>query len=219
MISMASSGASQAAPLVPCGPGDGPAAFATAVMQHWTALSTYAQMLARERTAAEDLTQDTLERALRAEGRFREGTNLRAWLMRIMRNLFTDCCRRNAVMRSVNALLAIEEAAPEPTAMSYVDLVSMADVEAALAEIEVDHRVIFELAYIKRLSYGAIAQQLRIPVSTVGTRLWRAKAKLRRALKKAGVSAVPTPAREPANDVGARPRRRRAARQELRRHP
>jgi RNA polymerase sigma-70 factor (ECF subfamily) len=187
--------------------------FASALLEHRPALSTYAQLLARERTAAEDLTQDTLERALRAEGRFKAGTNLRAWLMRIMRNLFTDGCRRSAMIRSVNAQIAISEVAPEPSAVGYVDLVSMADVDAALREIEPDHREIFELAYVKRLPYGAIAQQLRIPISTVGTRIWRAKAKLRRALKRAGLNAVPNPSREPANDVGTdhRPHRRRRA--------
>jgi len=86
--------------------------FVAAVLRHRRALSTYAQMLARERTAAEDLTLDTLERALRAVTRFKAGTNLRAWLMRIMRNLFTDGCRRSAVIRSVNAQIVMDEVAP-----------------------------------------------------------------------------------------------------------
>jgi RNA polymerase sigma factor (sigma-70 family) len=126
-----------------------------------------------------------------------------------MRNLFTDRCRKSALIRSLNALIFVGDMVTEPQPVSYLDLVSMADVDAALAEVGSDHREVFVLAYVRRLSYGAIAEQLQIPLSTVGTRLWRAKAKLRRALKKSGRAAFP--AAVAANDVGVG-RRLRAAR-------
>jgi RNA polymerase sigma-70 factor (ECF subfamily) len=178
----------------------------SAVLDHLPDLSAYAQVLTRERTAAEDLVQDTIERALRASKRFQAGTNLHAWLMRIMRNLFTDRCRRSALIRSLNALVVFPEVVSEPQPVSHLDLLSMADVDAALQEIGADHREVFVLAYVDRLSYGTIAQRLRIPLSTVGTRLWRAKAKLRRALRKTSRASFP-PAIA-ANDVGVRRRLR-----------
>jgi len=174
-------------------------AFVAAVLEHRSALSTYARLLTRERTAAEDLVQDTMERALRAASRFRSGTNLRAWLMRIMRNLFTDRCRRSALLRTLTTHDALHLEAEAPAA-SYLDLVSMADVDAALQEIGPGHREIFLLAYVTRLPYGTIARQLGIAPSTVGTRLWRAKAKLRRALRSARGTSIPAPVA--ANDVG-----------------
>src|SRR5215471_10778415 len=173
--------------------------FVGAVLEHRSPLLTYARLLTRERTAAEDLVQDTLERALRAASRFRSGTNLRAWLMRIMRNLFTDRCRRSALLRNVTAQ-AVPDVEVQAPAANYLDLVSMADVDAALQEIGPRHREIFLLAYVKRMPYGAIARQLSISPSTVGTRLWRAKAKLRRALRNARGTSIPAPVA--ANDVG-----------------
>jgi RNA polymerase sigma-70 factor (ECF subfamily) len=203
---------------VPPGPeyarrGTPDAGFVTALLRQHRELAAYARMLAREHTEAEDLLQDTLERALRAARRFRPGTNLHAWLTRIMRNLFTDRCRRSALIRNVNALIVVPDVVTEPQPVSSLDLVSMADVDAALAEIGDDHRQVFELAYVRRLSYGAIAKQLQIPLSTVGTRLWRAKAKLRRALRKS--ERVAFPPAVAANDVGGdgRPRAPRRARQ------
>jgi len=174
--------------------------FVGAVLEHRSPLLTYARLLTRERTAAEDLVQDTLERALRAASRFRSGTNLRAWLMRIMRNLFTDRCRRSALLRSLTAQAAPDLEVVEAPAANYLDLVSMADVDAALQQIGPRHREIFLLAYVKRLPYGAIARELGISPSTVGTRLWRAKAKLRRALRNARGTSIPAPVA--ANDVG-----------------
>jgi len=186
------------------GGGGTPPEFVAAVLAERRALATYANLLARERTAAEDLLQDTLERALRAAWRFRPGTNLHAWLVRIMRNLFTDRCRRSALIRNVNARVLEADAVTEPAApVSHLDLLSMADVEAALREIGPEHRKVFEMAYVQRLSYGAIAERLRIPLSTVGTRLWRAKAKLRLALKNAERTSIR--ARAAANDTDPLP--------------
>jgi RNA polymerase sigma-70 factor (ECF subfamily) len=177
-----------------------PETFVAGVLAHRRALGTYARMLAHDRPDADDLVQDTIERALRGATRFKPGTNLRAWLMRIMRNLHTDRCRRSALGRSIDALLVPADVAIDPPSPSFFDLASMADVDAALEGIGADHREIFVLAYVKRQSYRAIAERLDIPLSTVGTRLWRAKAKLRRALK--GATRIPIPRPVAANDVG-----------------
>ena len=176
--------------------------FVADVLDHRRGLSAYARTLTRERPDAEDLVQDTIERALRAATRFKPGTNLRAWLMRIMRNLFTDRCRRSALGRSLDALLVVTDVSVDQPPPSLLDVASMDDIDAALEEIGPDHREIFVLAYVDRLSYRTIADRLHIPLSTVGTRLWRAKAKLRRTLKTtARISIAEAVA---ANDVGPR---------------
>jgi RNA polymerase sigma-70 factor (ECF subfamily) len=158
-------------------------AFRAQLVSHHGMLADLALFLTRDRAAADDLLQDTVERALRAARQFKAGTNMRAWLGRIMRNHFMDGCRHS--MR-VRALRADQVAAPEqdaPAAPSRLDLISMADVLDALRGMDAFHRDIFALAYIERMPYRGIARRLHIPVSTVGTRLWRAKAKLRRRLE------------------------------------
>ncbi|MES1209119.1 MAG: sigma factor, partial [Pseudomonadota bacterium] len=72
------------------------------VMAQHRRLFTYAKMLLGDESAAEDLVQDTLERALRASHRFRAGTNAGAWLTRIMKNLFTDRYRHKIAIREVS---------------------------------------------------------------------------------------------------------------------
>src|SRR5258708_11785035 len=144
-------------------------------------LRGYANMLTGNRAAADDLLQDTFERALRGAAQLRAGSNLTAWLRRIMRNLFTDRCRQGTRFVSMtNTDLAdrfADEREPEPDQREPFDIrefLTIADIKAALATIDRSLREIFELAHLKRLSYQTISAELGIPVSTVGTRLWRA---------------------------------------------
>src|SRR4051794_4024322 len=83
-------------------------AFVAGVLKQLGALQLYARNLERGRAAADDLVQETVERALRGAHRFHQGSNLRAWLMRIMCNLFKDGCRRAALTRKVGNRLASE---------------------------------------------------------------------------------------------------------------
>jgi RNA polymerase sigma-70 factor (ECF subfamily) len=162
--------------------------------------------LARDSALADDLVQDTLERALRAASQFRMGTSLRAWLLRIMRNLFTDGCRKSAHLQRLGPEVADALPAEDARGATLLDYVTTAAVHAALATMTPFHREIFVMAYMERLPYHAIARRLRIPVSTVGTRLWRAKGRVRRILEQSagsfcavqllGVGHVPS-----ANDV------------------
>src|SRR5712671_2464572 len=79
------------------GGGDHPgacASFGAMLLSRSRTLRAYANMLTGNRAAADDLLQDTFERALRGAAQFRAGSNLTAWLRRIMRNLFTDRCRQ-----------------------------------------------------------------------------------------------------------------------------
>jgi RNA polymerase sigma-70 factor (ECF subfamily) len=145
-------------------------------------LQRFARSLTRDRAAAEDLVQDTMLRALRSAHQFTPGTNLRAWLTGILRNRFTDQCRHSAITREIDLdTLPLREPEAEP-ASSYLDLISAEDVRLAVDQLEDHLRATFILSYVDLLPYQAIAGRLKIPVSTVGVRLWRARKTLRRIL-------------------------------------
>jgi len=154
------------------------------LMAHYRRLLTHARVLVHDEATAQDLVQDTLERALRASQSFRAGTNARAWLTRIMRNLFTDRYRHKTAIREI-ALDSCEcwLAAEQPRGPTYLDVVSPSDVEAGLADMDPRLRELFVLHYVDRVSYEDIAARYRMNPSTVGTALRRARLKLRRIIE------------------------------------
>ena len=176
------------------------------------ALHQRALFLTQDRTAAEDLLQETLERALQSRERFRDGSNLGAWVFSIMRNLFIDGRRRRAIRARLEQkafwLGELEPTAREPErddepryaecgrvdvgagvvvsdldVPTPLDVITSADVDAAVAMLPPAQQEIFMLAYGVRLSYREIAVKLGIPASTTGTRLLRVRAKVRRRLE------------------------------------
>jgi RNA polymerase sigma-70 factor (ECF subfamily) len=136
-----------------------------------------ARFLMRDVAMADDLVQDVLERAMVAEDRFRMGTNLRAWLHVIMRNLATDSQRR--IMRVVDPDDLVQ---PPFEPSSAADVLSMDDIKHALSCLKRADREIFSLAYVEGCSYHQISAIHRIPIGTVATRLRRVKKRLRPAL-------------------------------------
>ena len=146
---------------------------------HEAELRAAARHICRDPMEREDLIQDTFERGLRY---LRSGNpaprNMRVWLVSILRNAFIDRTRRTAVAFEELG----EHSAPlehEPPAWSDV---SLDEVRAALAELEPELRVPFEMHYIAQVRYREIAEQLRIPSNTVATRLLRARKLLRQIL-------------------------------------
>jgi RNA polymerase sigma-70 factor (ECF subfamily) len=141
------------------------------------ALYQRALLLTQDRTAADDLVQATIERALIARDRYRRGTNLRAWLLLMMRNLFIDGRRRAAFqVGTVDEESAPAGAEAEP---SPLDLLSGEDVAQATELLGRDQHEIFNLAYVERLSYREIARRLGITANATGGRLLRARTRLR----------------------------------------
>ena len=146
-----------------------------------------ATFLTKDRAAAEDLVQETLERAWSARRRFRRGTNLRAWTSSIMRNLFVDDCRRRGLRNRCDGDLLCSQlaqpplCAPEPREerQGPLEVLTPADVAAALATLEPGDREIFALAHLEGIPYREISQRLGIPPATAGTRLHRVRVKLR----------------------------------------
>jgi RNA polymerase sigma-70 factor (ECF subfamily) len=150
------------------------------VRDHRPALRSVALKLCRGQEAeADDLVQDTFERALSRPSDLAAAQNLRAWLCTVMRHLHIDRLRRQSV-RKAEPLPEdlVAEPAPEP---SPWESIGAEQVTAALAGLEPEFRAVYELA-AQGLSYPEIGARLGLPKNTVGTRLLRARKKLRRLL-------------------------------------
>jgi RNA polymerase sigma-70 factor (ECF subfamily) len=123
-----------------------------------------------------------MERALLARHRFNRGTNLKAWAASILRNRFLDSWRHDNAARSSTRDLTAES--PIECQRGPLDLLSFDDVEDALSTLSGADRNIFTAFYLQHRSYDDISRELHIPVGTTGTRIYRAKLKLRRALER-----------------------------------
>jgi RNA polymerase sigma-70 factor (ECF subfamily) len=168
-------------------------AFETLALEHLDAMYGAALRLTRAPSEAEDLVQDALVRAYRFQHHFEAGTNLRAWLMRILTNTFINHYRRTARERRV---LDHEEGAPigdgvmsRAAMRGLTDSVSVAqegllreEILAALDELPDEYRVMIVLADIEELSYKEIADTLSCPIGTVMSRLHRARKLLQKRL-------------------------------------
>ncbi len=152
------------------------------VPQYESALYARAMRLVRSRSDALDLLQDTYERALRGRATFQPGTNLRHWLMTIMYNLFLDRCRRQSREPRALCIDEHEVPSPEPEVPEAWESITDEQIHAALADLEHPFREVYELRLLDNCSYDEIADRLTIPRSTVGTRLMRARLKLRETL-------------------------------------
>jgi RNA polymerase sigma-70 factor, ECF subfamily len=143
------------------------------------ALLSRAFFLERSRGEAWDLVQDTLERALRGFHQFRPGSNVRRWLFRIMHNLFIDRYRRRAHEQRTMPIDDFDLAAPEPEAAPPWEAMGDLDLKTLLGGLDRPFRQVLELHFLEKLSYQDISRSLHIPAATVGTRLLRARNKLR----------------------------------------
>jgi RNA polymerase sigma-70 factor (ECF subfamily) len=159
-----------------------PPAFTSAVREHDALLRGLARRLCGGNSAdADDLVHDTYERALRAWGRYVDGGNLRSWLAAILHNLFIDRCRKDKRTPRSEGLDEVEVAAAEPAPPPRWAQVSGASVAEALAELGPEFRRVYEL-HAQGRSYDEIAAELGIARATVGTRLVRARRRLKETL-------------------------------------
>ena len=135
-----------------------------------------------DQTAADDLVQDALLRALTCRQQFRVGTNLRGWTRSIMRNIFLDGCRRRTRLERANLEQIPAPAIPDEIGM--LDLFRFEHVHAAAARLPRSDREMFRLAHLEGASYRQIAARLGLKEPTVATRLHRLRQKLRAVLEK-----------------------------------
>jgi RNA polymerase sigma-70 factor, ECF subfamily len=158
-----------------------------------------ARRLVSTREEAEDLMQETYARAFRSWRSYQPGTNMRAWLLRILTNLNIDRGRRQQRSPDLQPLEEgdyylynrLEEAGREPNIdQERVDSrLSQDDVVAALAAVPHDFRDVIVLVDIGDFSYAEAAQILEIPIGTVMSRLHRGRRVLKRELAEQAVGA------------------------------
>ena len=139
-------------------------------------LRRYARALTGERTAADDLVQDTLERAWTKLHLWRTGSDLRAWLFTIMHNVHVNQVRS----RAATATLPLDDDMPDaPTRATQADMLEVRDIDSALRRLPVEQREVLLLIALEHMSYQETADTMGIPIGTVMSRLARARDRLR----------------------------------------
>ena len=138
-------------------------------------LRRYARALAGNREDADDLVQDTLERAWAKAGLWRGVADMRAWLFSIMHNLHVDGVRRPKLHT-----VTMDDDTPEvPVAPTQGERLAVLDLQAALDLLPVEQKEILLLVALEDMAYADVAQALGIPIGTVMSRLSRGRERLR----------------------------------------
>ena len=147
-------------------------------------LRRYARALVGDRTSADDLVQDTLERAWTKLHLYRRGTDLRAWLFTVMHNVHVNR------IRATRATDPLEDDMPElAQPQREPDALLVRDLDRAIARLPADQRAVLLLVTLEEMSYEDVARTLGIPIGTVMSRLSRAREKLRAMMAGQPVSA------------------------------
>jgi RNA polymerase sigma-70 factor (ECF subfamily) len=146
------------------------------ILEHIPRLRRYARALLGDRYAADDLVQDTLERAWNKFHLWRPGSDLRAWLFAIMHNVFVNQVRskRSEIEKTMEELPVVAVRATQS------DSLEIADVERALRELPDEQREVLLLVAIEEMTYDEVGRALAIPIGTVMSRLSRARERMRR---------------------------------------
>jgi len=193
-----------------------PDAFESQVLSHLDALYAVACRLTKAPLDAEDLVQDALVKAMRARDQYQAGTNLKAWLFKILTNTFINKYRRGGLERVV-----LDGPDADPLADGWVSAASMRalrdpesqairpivaeEIYRALDELPEEFRIAVVLSDVEELSYKEIAEAMDCPVGTVMSRLHRGRRLLQKRLYDQavllGIAPVnDVPSEEPSSD-------------------
>lgn len=165
--------------------------FEEQMLPHLDTLYRAALSMTRNPSDAEDLVQETFLRAFQNKDKFISGTNSRAWLFRILTNLYINEYRRKKREPEKTSLEDTEEfflyrrmsdkqgGTPETTVLLQIEAEA---VREAVAKLPDDYRETVVLADLNGLSYQEISEQLEIPLGTVRSRLSRGRNLIQRAL-------------------------------------
>lgn len=183
--------------------------FEAEALRHLDALYRTALRMTRSEADAEDLVQETYIRAFRFRDQFTLGTNMKAWLFRILTNTFINTYRRKSAQPEVTDLEGIDEfslyrrmntdraasSSPDPEAELLKNVVDT-EVTDALEELPEKFRTTV-LLDVEGFSYKEIAEMLSVPIGTVMSRLHRGRKFLQKRLydlaRERGIAAVRTP--------------------------
>ena len=177
------------------------ATFADLAMEHMGSLYTAALRMTRNPADAEDLVQETYLKAYRAFNTFQEGTNLKAWLYKILTNTFINSYRSRKRRPEQSELDDVEDlylyrrlggleaaAAGRSAEEEVLDKVTDAEVKDALESLPEQFRLAVLLADVEGFSYKEIAGILDVPIGTVMSRLHRGRKALQKALLDFGMT-------------------------------
>lgn len=140
-------------------------------------LRRYARALAGDRERADDLVQDTLERAWGKFHLWQRGSDLRAWLFSIMHNVYVNGVRKSS---AAPMLLPLEDDALNvPVRAAQEDGLQVREVHAALACLPREQREVLLLVGLEEMRYEEVAKVLGVPLGTVMSRLSRGRERLR----------------------------------------
>ncbi len=163
--------------------------FGSDIMQYEQLLRPFAFNLTHSKEATEDLLQDTFYRALANKEKFSEGTNIKAWLFTIMRNIFINNYRRSKKSNTVtdtsenqyllNSTFKTERNGSENSFLAE-------DIAKAMKEVSTDFTEPF-MMYFNGYHYQEIADKLNLPLGTVKSRIFFARKELQARLKSMGV--------------------------------
>lgn len=147
------------------------------LIEHLPRLRRYARALTGDVARADDLVQDTLERALVKLDLWQPGSDLRAWLFTLMHNLFLNQIRSRRPPDS-----ALDETLEIPVSGGQMEALGARDIHAALARLPEQQREVMLLVGLEQFGYEEAAQVLGVPVGTVMSRLSRARERMRQML-------------------------------------
>ncbi len=177
--------------MITWGGGDRTREFEEVALVHLDALYRTALRLTHNRAEAEDVVQETCLRAFRNFHRFNPGTNCRAWLFTILRNLFLNRLRRAghevlnedpAVWESAGESVTTPPSARKSPEEEFFQTVLHGDVDRALKALPLVFREAVILADLEGLSYKEVGEVLGCPTGTVMSRLFRGRSLLRQSL-------------------------------------
>ncbi len=176
--------------------------FEALVLDHLDSMFAVARRLTRDSVAAEDLVHDAAVKALKAREHFEPGTNLRAWLLRILTNTFINTYRRGGLERSTFESAHDHE---DPVADGWMSAASMrslrepeeealrpilrAELARAVDELPDEFRIAIVLCDVEELSYKEIAEAMGTPIGTVMSRIHRGRKLLKSRLMSHAIAA------------------------------
>jgi len=170
-------------------------AFEAEALPHLDMLYRFGLHLTGVATQAEDLVQETMLRAWRGWGRFESGTNVRAWLMTILRHLFINQYRKDrrrpaeVDLDDVDPTSVFEAVGGVDPEGHFFSQITDERVLRAIEDLPPDYRATLLLSDGEGLSYAEIAQVLEVPIGTVRSRLFRARRRLQTVLHDYAVEA------------------------------
>jgi RNA polymerase sigma-70 factor (ECF subfamily) len=157
---------------------DQPSSFESQLADLLPRLRRFAHGLSRNRADADDLTQATVERALKAKDQWQPGTRLDSWACRIMRNLWIDTARSRARKAAREAPEEEGLKVGEDPRAAMDASVDLSRIMGAMARLPDEQREIVALILVEGFGYREVSEMLGLPIGTVSSRLVRGRTAL-----------------------------------------